>query len=115
MKNFILAASNPTWHDAIMAINTNSIHHIHHIHVSVTDIERSRAYYEGLFGWPIAFEMPADTRKAKTRYAFLYGGVIDNMGHGLLGLRPVSADSFDEERTGLNHLSLSDAPETTYL
>ena len=61
-KNFILAASNPTWHDAIMAINTNSIHHIH---VSVTDIERSRAYYEGLFGWPIAFEMPADTRKAK--------------------------------------------------
>ncbi len=100
-----LAAGNPTWDDATMPIKTSSINHIR---LTVTDIDRSRAFYEGLFGWPIAIEMPANTpADDQARYAFLYGGVIYNLGHTLLGLRPVSADSFDENRTGLDHLSLA--------
>ena len=87
-----------------MPITTSSINHIR---LTVTDIERSRAFYEGLFAWPVAIEMPADTPEDdQERYAFLYGGVIYNLGHSLLGLRPVSADSFDENRTGLDHISL---------
>ena len=103
-NNFTLAADKTTWDDAIMPITTSSINHIR---LTVTDIERSRAFYEDLFAWPVAIEMPADTPAAEqARFAFLYGGVIYNLGHTLLGLRPVSADSFDEDRTGLDHLSL---------
>lgn len=99
-----LAASEPTWNDAFMPIPTSSINHIR---LTVTDIERSRAFYEGLFAWPVAIEMPAETPEDdQANYAFLYGGVIYNLGHSLLGLRPVSADSFDEDRTGLDHISL---------
>lgn len=88
-----------------MPINTNSINHIR---LTVTNIERSRAFYEGIFAWPVAMEMPADTpSKDQARYAFLYGGVIYNLGQSLLGLRPVSTDGFDENRTGLDHLSLA--------
>ena len=104
-----LAAGEATWNDANMPIKTSAISHIR---LTVTDIDRSRAFYEGLFGWSVAIEMPADTPEGnQARYAFLYGGVIYNLGHTLLGLRPVSADSFDENRTGLDHLSLSvDSP-----
>ena len=81
---------------------------INHIRLTVTDIQRSRTFYETVFNWPVAIEMPEGTPpEAQGRYGFLYGGVIYNMGHSLLGLRPVSADSFDEDRTGLDHLSLA--------
>lgn len=103
-NNFTLAVGKPKWDDANMPINTSSINHIR---LTVTDIERSRAFYEDLFAWPVAIEMPAGTpAPEQARFAFLYGGVIYNLGHTLLGLRPVSADSFDEDRTGLDHLSL---------
>lgn len=81
---------------------------INHIRLTVTDIQRSREFYETLFNWPVAIEMPTGTPpEAQDRYGFLYGGVIYNMGHSLLGLRPVSSDMFDEDRTGLDHLSLA--------
>ena len=81
---------------------------INHIRLTVTDIQRSRTFYETVFNWPVALEMPEGTPpEAQGRYSFLYGGVIYNMGHSLLGLRPVSSDSFDEDRTGLDHLSLA--------
>ena len=79
---------------------------IAHIRLTVTDIERSRQFYESVFGWPILIEMPEgldeDTR---AKYDFLFGGVIYDMGHGLLGLRPVAQDRFDEDRVGLDHLA----------
>lgn len=31
-----------------------------HVRLTVTDIERSRAFYDAVFGFPVAFEMPAD-------------------------------------------------------
>ena len=86
-----------------MPISTNSVAHVR---LTVTDIEKSRKFYDTVFGWPVAIELPADADDA-TREAlgFLYGGVIYNIGHALIGLRPMAADSFDENRVGLDHIA----------
>jgi glyoxylase I family protein len=86
-----------------MAITTTSIHHVR---LTVTDIERSRQFYENVFGWPVALEVPddADEHTRETLW-FLYNGVIYHTGDMLVGLRPVGADGFDENRTGLDHLA----------
>ncbi|WP_068278067.1 VOC family protein [Aldersonia kunmingensis] len=88
-----------------MTINTTSISHVR---LTVTDIERSRRFYDGVFGWPVLIEMPADADdKLREQLAFLYGGVIYNIGDALIGLRPVAEDNFDEDRTGLDHLAFN--------
>ncbi len=79
-----------------------------HVRLTVTDIVRSRKFYDDVFGFPVAYEMPPDADDA-TREAlwFLFGGVIYQVGTGLFGLRPVATegDRFDENRVGLDHLS----------
>ncbi|NMN95937.1 VOC family protein [Antrihabitans stalactiti] len=88
-----------------MPIATNSFSHVR---LTVTDIERSRAFYEALFGWPVAWELPADADDAtREKYWFLFGGVIYKVGESLLGLRPVASDTFDENRVGLDHLAFT--------
>ncbi len=88
-----------------MAIQTTSIAHIR---LTVTDIARSRAFYERVFGWPVAVEVPADADQAtRDALAFLFGGVIYQFGDGLVGLRPVESGSFDEDRVGLDHLAFA--------
>jgi glyoxylase I family protein len=79
-----------------------------HVRLTVTDIERSRAFYEKVFGLPVAHEVPehADVT-TKDELAWLDGGVVFALGSALLGLRPVAEDIFDENRVGLDHLSLS--------
>lgn len=88
-----------------MAITTTSFAHVR---LTVTDIGRSRAFYERVFGWPVVAEVPPDadagTREA---LAFLYGGVLYAVGDALLGLRPVATDRFDEDRVGLDHLAFT--------
>ena len=83
-----------------------------HVRLTVTDIARSRAFYEAVFGFAVAYEAPADDADQATRDAmsFLFGGVIYAFGGGsLLGLRPVAPDGdrFDEDRAGLDHLSFA--------
>lgn len=79
-----------------------------HVRLTVTDIERSRAFYDDVFGLPVAFEVPADADDAtREQLAFLYGGVIYQLGNSLFGLRPVGSDAFDEDRVGLDHLSFT--------
>ncbi|TPG31301.1 VOC family protein [Mycolicibacterium hodleri] len=87
-----------------MTINASSVDHVR---LTVTDIGRSRRFYESVFGWPIAFEVP-DGADAATReeLAFLFGGVIYDIGDALIGLRPVADDKFQEDRVGLDHLCL---------
>jgi glyoxylase I family protein len=80
-----------------------------HVRLTVTDIARSRAFYDRVFGFAVAFEAPpADADQAtKDALAFVFGGVIYTFGAGnLLGLRPVApgSDAFDEDRVGLDHL-----------
>ncbi|MGV0645643.1 VOC family protein [Mycolicibacterium sp. XJ2546] len=86
-----------------MAINTRSVAHVR---LTVTDIERSRQFYESVFGWGVLLEIP-DKADEATREAlgFLFGGVIYDLGGMLVGLRPVASDRFDENRVGLDHLA----------
>jgi glyoxylase I family protein len=87
-----------------MAINTNSVAHIR---LTVTDIDRSRRFYESVFGWPVALEVPPGADDAtREQLGFLFGGVLYNVGDFLVGLRPVATDRFDEDRVGLDHLCL---------
>ncbi|WP_375475706.1 VOC family protein [uncultured Jatrophihabitans sp.] len=79
-----------------------------HVRLTVTDIARSREFYDRVFGLPVAFEMPADADDAtKERLWFLFGGVVYRLGDSLLGLRPVGEDEFTEDRTGLDHVSFA--------
>ncbi|BDB43881.1 glyoxalase [Mycobacterium kiyosense] len=86
-----------------MALTSTSIAHVR---LTVTDIERSRQFYESVFGWPVLVEIPDNADEAtRRRLDFLFGGVIYDMGGALLGLRPVADDRFDENRTGLDHIA----------
>jgi glyoxylase I family protein len=86
-----------------MAISNTTVAHIR---LTVTDITRSREFYESVFDWPINLEMPEDADDAmRQRLAFLFGGVIYNVGDCRVALRPVADDRFDEDRTGLDHLA----------
>ena len=82
-----------------------------HVRITVTDIARSRKFYDDVFGFPVAFEVP-DGADDATREAlgFLFGGLIYRLPGGqLLGLRPVAeaGDAFSEDRVGLDHLALA--------
>ena len=80
-----------------------------HVRLTVSDIGRSRAFYEQVFGLPVAFEVPVDADdETREALSFLFGGVIFVIGEGLMGLRPVApaGDRFSEDRVGLDHVSL---------
>lgn len=86
-----------------MALTSTSIAHVR---LTVTDIERSRQFYESVFGWAVLIEHPDNAdEETRRKLGFLFGGVIYDMGGGLLGLRPVAADRFDEDRAGLDHIA----------
>jgi glyoxylase I family protein len=77
-----------------------------HVRFTVTDIERSRQFYESVFGWPVLLEIPDNADEAtRSQLSFLYGGVIYDLGGTLIGLRPVATDRFDENRVGLDHIA----------
>lgn len=81
-----------------------------HVRLTVTDIARSRAFYDAVFGFPVAYDMPPDADDAtREALSFLFGGVIYQVGGSLLGLRPVApaGDRFDENRVGLDHVSFA--------
>jgi glyoxylase I family protein len=79
---------------------------IAHVRLTVTDIERSRQFYERVFGWRVLLEIPDNADKAtRDRLGFLFGGVIYDLGGTLIGLRPVATDRFNEDRAGLDHIA----------
>ncbi|GAA4119999.1 MULTISPECIES: VOC family protein [Streptomyces] len=79
-----------------------------HVRLTVTDIDRSRAFYDKVLGLPVAVQLPPDAdEKTRQDLSFLYGGVLYQLGDSLFGLRPVAKDRFDEDRTGLDHLSFA--------
>ncbi len=82
----------------------------HHVRLTVTDIERSTAFYDRLFGWPKAIDNSAkagDPAALGSPEEF-YGGVVYQTPDGsLFGLRPVGGQQFDSTSTGLDHLSFS--------
>jgi glyoxylase I family protein len=83
---------------------------IHHLRLTVTDLERSRAFYTGLLGFDVAVESPPDDDPAAAEtFKVLFGGIVMIRGGLLMGLRPMAptGDRFDPDRVGLDHLSFS--------
>ena len=87
-----------------------AVNDYNHVRLTVRDIDVSRSFYDSVFGFDVACELPPNPdEKTKEELAFLFGGVIYSFGGGLLGLRPVAPgdDHFHEDRTGLDHLSFT--------
>jgi glyoxylase I family protein len=84
---------------------------LHHVRLTVCDLARSRAFYEGILGFEVAAQSPGDPSDPAVRQdpAQLYGGVLYATNGMLFGLRPGASagDAFDSERTGLDHLSFA--------
>jgi glyoxylase I family protein len=86
---------------------------VHHLRLTVTDVDRSRAFYTELLGFQIAMDAPppADDPYHDLAVELLQDGIVMVNGDLLLGLRPVDAaradDRFDPFRCGLDHLSFS--------
>jgi len=81
-----------------------------HVRITVTDIARSKAFYDQVFGWPAAIDAsdqagePGVTESPEQ----FYGGTVYQTPQGtLFGLRPVGKDGFDSARTGLDHVSFA--------
>ena len=79
-----------------------------HVRLTVTDIARSKAFYDQVFGWPVAVDQSdsVDEPGVKDSPEQFYGGVVYQTPQGtLFGLRPVGSAGFDSEHTGLDHVS----------
>ncbi len=83
----------------------------HHVRLTVTDVERSRAFYTELFGFDVALGGPPPEDPDGLVADALQGGVILSNGSAMIGLRPVDParadDRFDPLRVGLDHLSFA--------
>jgi catechol 2,3-dioxygenase-like lactoylglutathione lyase family enzyme len=88
---------------------------IHHLRLTVTDVERSTAFYTEILGFAVAVAgpPPPDDEHHDPLVDSLQGGVILMHEAMFIGLRPVdderadATDRFDPFRVGLDHLSFS--------
>lgn len=81
-----------------------------HVRLTVSDIARSKAFYDTVFGWPTAIDAsdrvdePGITQSQEN----FYGGTVYQTPSGaLFGLRPVApaGQRFDPDVAGLDHVS----------
>ena len=84
---------------------------VHHLRLTVSDLARSRSFYEQTLGFQVIAESPGspDNPAVRSDPNQLYGGVVMQAGQTIVGLRPVADkhDQFDSERVGLDHLSFA--------
>lgn len=81
-----------------------------HVRLTVTDIARSKAFYDQIFGWPTVVDASgsADEPGVRGSPEKFYGGTVYQTPQGtLFGLRPVGTATFDSEHTGLDHVSFA--------
>jgi glyoxylase I family protein len=81
-----------------------------HVRITVTDIARSKAFYDQVFGWPVAVDKSDAVGQpgVKESPEEFYGGTVYQTPQGtLFGLRPVGDARFDPDRTGLDHVSFA--------
>jgi len=81
-----------------------------HVRITVTDIARSKAFYDQVFGWPVAIDASGSVDEPGVTESpeKFYGGTVYQTPQGaLFGLRPVGDAAFDSTRTGLDHVSFA--------
>ena len=81
-----------------------------HVRLTVTDIARSKEFYDRLFGWPTAVDNSARVDEPGVRDSAeeFFGGTVYQTPQGtLFGLRPVGSTGFDADTTGLDHVSFA--------
>lgn len=81
-----------------------------HVRITVTDIGRSKKFYDTVFGWPVAIDASDSVDEPGVRESAekFYGGTVYQLPQGtLFGLRPVGSTEFDSTRTGLDHVSFA--------
>lgn len=83
---------------------------VDHLRLTVTDISRSKEFYEHVLGWPAVVDASdrVDEPGVRDSPEQFYGGTVYRTPAGeLFGLRPVAAagEGFDSERAGLDHVS----------
>ena len=84
---------------------------LHHVRITVTDLARSRKFYEEVLGFEVAAESSGDPSDpaVRTDPFQLFGGVVFETNGILFGLRPVAdpGDAFSSTRVGLDHVSFA--------
>ncbi|CUR57271.1 Putative arylesterase (modular protein) [metagenome] len=81
-----------------------------HVRLTVTDIARSKKFYDDVFGWPTAVDATdqAGEDGVTDDPERFFGGVIYQTPQGtLFGLRPGGSGAFDSSATGLDHVSFA--------
>jgi len=81
-----------------------------HVRLTVTDIARSKAFYDRVFGWPVAIDASdaVDEPGVRESPEKFYGGTVYQTPQGtLFGLRPAGGTAFDPQHTGLDHVSFA--------
>ena len=73
---------------------------VHHLRLTVTDVERSRAFYTEVLGFRVVMELNPGV--------FLSNGAVGlGLGPSPVPARAPAGDRFDEARVGLDHLSFA--------
>jgi catechol 2,3-dioxygenase-like lactoylglutathione lyase family enzyme len=88
---------------------------VHHIRLTVTDVERSKAFYTDVLGFQVAMDTlpPEDDEFYDLLVDNLQGGIVLMNAGTFIGLRPCDAerqgckDTFDPFRVGLDHMSFN--------
>jgi len=88
---------------------------VHHIRLTVTDLERSKAFYTEVLGFQVAMDTlpPEDDEFYGILADNLQGGIVLMNAGTFIGLRACDSarqsdkDSFDPFRVGLDHMSFN--------
>ncbi len=88
---------------------------VHHIRLTVSDVERSKAFYTDVLGFQVAMDTlpPEDDEFYGLLVENLQGGIVLMNAGTFIGLRPCDAerqaekDTFDPFRVGLDHMSFN--------
>jgi glyoxylase I family protein len=82
-----------------------------HVRVTVTDITRSKAFYQRLLGVDpvVDFSDQVDEPGVTEDRERFYGGCVFPLGDQVFGLRPVApaGQTFDPDTVGLDHVSFT--------
>lgn len=83
---------------------------IGHVRLTVTDIDRSKQFYQRLLGSQPVIDMSEHLDQPGVREdpERFFGGCVFQVGDQVLGLRPATTDArFDPAGVGLDHVSLA--------